>query len=60
MVPDIVAIVLLVGLPVIAWHAWLALYPGLSLHADYDIRGGWFGTPVTVRQATRYSRSSTS
>lgn len=57
---DTVAIVLLVVLPVVAWRAWLALYPGLSLQADYGIRGGWFGCPVTLRQAPSLSRYSPS
>ena len=55
MLPDVVLTILLFALPVVAWRTWLALFPGISLHSDYGIRGGWFGTQVTFRGATASS-----
>ena len=43
----LVAVVVSLGLGL--WRSWLALFPGFSLHADYGIRGGWFGTRVTFK-----------
>jgi hypothetical protein len=55
----IVAVGLLtVGLPLAAWRAWLAFFPGISLRADYGIRGGWFGSAVEVRSARTSSGRS--
>ena len=44
-----VVIVVAVVVPLVLWRSWLALFPGFSLHADYGIRGGWFGTRVTFK-----------
>ena len=49
MLSDILVTVLILGLPIAAWRAWLAFYPGISLRSDYGIRGGWFGSRVTIK-----------
>ena len=49
MLADIVLVLLVLAVPVAAWQAWLALFPGIGLRSDYGIRGGWFGTHVTLR-----------
>ena len=58
MISEVVVVVLALGLPLAAWRAWLALFPGLSLRADYGIRGGWFGSAVVVRGSRRSSGPS--
>jgi hypothetical protein len=51
MIWDIFVAIVLLATPFVAWRAWLALFPGISLRADYGIRGGWFGTPVSIKGA---------
>jgi hypothetical protein len=49
MLGDMVLVALAAVTLLMAWPAWKALYPGLSLRADYGIRGGWFGSGVKVK-----------
>ena len=43
----ILATALVVSLPIALWRAWLWLFPGIGLRADYGVHGGWFGTTAT-------------
>jgi len=43
----ILATVLAVSFPIAMWRAWLRLFPGIGLRANYGVHGGWFGTTVT-------------
>lgn len=55
---EIVGVLAIALSPLLLLRAWGVCFPGLSLSADYGVRGGWFGCPVTLTGASTTSGAS--